>query len=109
MIIAALALIILNYFFGDALILRADGLVVSQRYAVSSTYAAKVAAVYVKQGDRVTEGQVLAKLESAEVLKDIPAPADSTTSHLDRLRHSEPEGPPSRGWSALKSRFRGRP
>ncbi len=70
-IIAALALIILNYFFGDALILRADGLVVSQRYAVSSTYAAKVAAVYVKQGDRVTEGQVLAKLESAEVLKDI--------------------------------------
>lgn len=70
-IISVLALIILNYFFGDALILRADGLVVNQRYAVSATYAAKVAAVYVKEGDHVTEGQVLAKLESAEVLKDI--------------------------------------
>lgn len=70
-IIAVLGLMLLNYFFGDALILRADGLVVSQRYAVSATYAAKVSAVYVKEGDRVTEGRVLAKLESADVLKDI--------------------------------------
>jgi multidrug resistance efflux pump len=62
---------VLNYLFGDAVVLRADGMVVRERYAVAATYPAKVAAVYVKEGDVVQEGQILARLESADILKDI--------------------------------------
>ncbi|MCK9911370.1 biotin/lipoyl-binding protein, partial [Microbacteriaceae bacterium K1510] len=59
------------YAFGDAFILRADGMIVRDRYAVSATYPAKVAAVYVKEGDLVEKGAILARLESADVLRDI--------------------------------------
>lgn len=62
---------VLNYLFGDAVVLRADGMVVRDRYAVATTYPAKVAAVFVKEGDLVKEGQILARLESADILKDI--------------------------------------
>lgn len=71
LILACIGLAILNYAVGDAVILRADGMVVRNRYAVAATYPAKVAAVYVKEGARVEEGQILARLESAEILKDI--------------------------------------
>lgn len=70
-LLAAIALVVLNYSLGDAVILRADGMVVRDRYDVGATFPAKVAAVYVEKGDRVDKGQVLAKLESAEILKDI--------------------------------------
>lgn len=63
--------VVLNYAFGDAFILRADGMIVRDRYAVSATYPAKVAAVYVKEGDLVEKGAILARLESADVLRDI--------------------------------------
>jgi multidrug resistance efflux pump len=71
LILAGIGLAVLNYAIGDAVILRADGMVVRNRYAVGATYPAKVAAVFVKEGDRVEEGKVLARLESAEILKDI--------------------------------------
>ncbi len=71
LILSGIGLAILNYAVGDALILRADGMVVRNRYAVAATYPAKVAAVYVKEGDRIEQGQILARLESAEILKDI--------------------------------------
>jgi multidrug efflux pump subunit AcrA (membrane-fusion protein) len=70
-LIAAIALIILDYAVGDAVLLRADGMVISDRYAVGATYPAKVAAVYIKEGEHIAPGQVLAKLESAAILKDI--------------------------------------
>ncbi|WP_072376565.1 biotin/lipoyl-binding protein [Hyphomicrobium sp. NDB2Meth4] len=70
-ILAAIGLVALNYFVGDAVILHADGMVVRDRYEVAATFPAKVSSVYVQQGDIVREGQVLAKLESAEILKDI--------------------------------------
>lgn len=71
LILAGIGLAILNYAVGDAVILRADGMVVRNRYAVAATYPAKVAAVYVEEGDRVERGQILARLESADILKDI--------------------------------------
>lgn len=70
-VLALIALVILNYTVGDAVMLRADGMVVRDRYEVAATFPAKVSAVFADQGDRVDGGQVLAKLESAEILKDI--------------------------------------
>jgi multidrug resistance efflux pump len=71
LVLALIGLAILNYALGDAVVLRADGMVVRNHHAVAATYPAKVAEVFVKAGDRVEEGQVLAKLESAQILKDI--------------------------------------
>lgn len=71
LILASIGLIVLNYTVGDAIILRADGMVVRNRYAVAATFPAKVSQVYVTEGDTITAGQVLAKLESADILKDI--------------------------------------
>jgi multidrug resistance efflux pump len=70
-LLAIIALVVLNYTLGDAVVLRADGMVVRDRYAVAATFPAKVAAVYVQKGDYVEKDHVLAKLESAEILKDI--------------------------------------
>lgn len=66
-----LGLGVLNYFLGDAVVLRADGILLTDRYIVAATYPARVAAVRVKEGDAVGEGTVLIELESAEMLKDI--------------------------------------
>lgn len=71
LILLGIGALVVNYFVGDAVVLRADGMVLRNRYAVAVTYPARVEAIYVKEGDRVEEGQVLAKLESADILKDI--------------------------------------
>jgi multidrug resistance efflux pump len=70
-ILVLIGLGVFNYLVGDALVLRADGLVVRNRFAVAATYPARVHEVFVKAGDVVQQGQVLAQLESADILKDI--------------------------------------
>jgi multidrug resistance efflux pump len=70
-LIAILALTLLNHFAGDAVVLRADGILLTDRYVVAATYSARVAAVHVKEGDTVQQGTVLVELESSEMLKDL--------------------------------------
>ena len=70
-LLALLVLTLLNYFAGDAVVLRADGILLTDRYVVAATYPARVTAVHVKEGDVVQKGAVLAELESSEMLKDI--------------------------------------
>ena len=53
---------------GTAPVLHASGYVVAQRQAdVASKATGRLVALYVGPGDRVTDGQVLAKIESADV------------------------------------------
>lgn len=61
----------LNWAVGDALILRADGLVIADRSVAGATYAARVSKVLVREGQRVAVGDVVAELESSDMLRDI--------------------------------------
>ena len=70
-ILFGLGLIGLNYAVGDAIILRADGLVVTDRSVAGAVYGARVAKVLVRQGQRVSAGDVVVELESVDMLRDI--------------------------------------
>jgi multidrug resistance efflux pump len=70
-ILGALALLGLNWAVGDTVILRADGLVVADRSIAAATYAARVSKVLVQEGQFVAAGDVVAELESSEMLRDI--------------------------------------
>jgi multidrug resistance efflux pump len=60
---------LLNYFFGDLILLRADGLVLRDENVVATTYIARVEKVFVQQGSTITEGGPLLKLQSLEILE----------------------------------------
>ena len=77
-VLAVGALGIANYLVGDALFLRADGIVLSEQRVVAATYPARVAAVHVREGDRVERGAPLVRLESASILRDIAGLAVQT-------------------------------
>lgn len=62
---------VLNYLFGDFLLLRADGLVLHDQTVVATTFIASVQKVDVKQGQIVKEGDPLLQLQSLEVLERI--------------------------------------
>lgn len=70
-LLAVLGLAIADYAVGDAVLLRADGIVIVDRTIVAATYPAKVRAVRVREGEQVEAGQVLIELDSADMLKDI--------------------------------------
>jgi multidrug resistance efflux pump len=79
-LVCALALALANYFLGDAVMLRADGILLTDRQIIAATYPAKVTAVRVKEGENVTQGAVLVELESADMLRDI---ADLSVRNAD--------------------------
>lgn len=70
-ILLALVFLGLDWAIGDALILRADGLVIADRSVAAATYAARVTKVLVTEGQRVAAGDVVAELESPDMLRDI--------------------------------------
>jgi multidrug resistance efflux pump len=70
-LIGVFGFILLDYAAGDAVILRAHGIVLTDRAMIAATYSAKIAAVRVREGESVEAGQVLVELESAEMLRDI--------------------------------------
>ena len=60
---------VLNYLFGDLVLLRADGLVLRDENVVATTYIARVDRVDVQQGATIKEGSPLLKLQSLEILE----------------------------------------
>jgi len=70
-LLCGLTLGLLNYFLGDAILLRADGILLTDRQIIAATYPAKVAAVRVKEGESVAQGALLVELQSADMLRDI--------------------------------------
>jgi multidrug resistance efflux pump len=67
-LLAAFTLAVLNFFFGDLLFMRADGLVLRDHTVVATTYIARVEKVGVKEGQIVKKGETLLQLQSLEVL-----------------------------------------
>ncbi len=70
-LLTLLALAITDYFVGDALILSADGVLLADRHAVDAVFPARVAKVMVREGDRIENGQLLMKLESVDIQREI--------------------------------------
>ena len=70
-LLAAFTLAVLNFFFGDLLFMRADGLVLRDHTVVATTYIARVEKVGVKEGQIVKKGETLLQLQSLEVLERI--------------------------------------
>lgn len=68
-LLVALMLAGLNYLFGDFVYFRADGLVLRHKTVIASTYVARVEDVAVAQGSKVSKGDVLLRLQSAELLE----------------------------------------
>jgi multidrug resistance efflux pump len=62
-------LAILDYLFGDIVLLRADGLVLRDETVIATTYVARVDTVFIRQGETVHEGEALLKLQSLEMLE----------------------------------------
>lgn len=68
-LLALFSVAVLNYLFGDIVLLRADGLVLRDENVVATTYIARVDMVFVEQGATVNEGSPLLKLQSLEILE----------------------------------------
>ena len=79
-LLGILCIFLLDYAFGDAVFLRAEGIVLSNRYVVAATYAGRVSDVHAREGQRVERGEVLVQLESADMLKDV---ADLSARNAD--------------------------
>jgi len=68
-LLAVFGVAVLDYFFGDIVLLRADGLVLRDENVVATTYIARVDSVMVQQGAAVAQGSPLFKLQSLEILE----------------------------------------
>lgn len=70
-ILLGLGLLGINWAVGDAVILRADGLVTAARSVSGAIYPARVVNVLVRAGQHVRAGDVVIELESADMLRDL--------------------------------------
>lgn len=70
-LLALLGLAILNYLFGDMVFLRAEGILLTDRDVVAAAYPGQVVSVEVTEGQTVEQGDVLLRMESAQMVRDI--------------------------------------
>lgn len=68
-LLAMLGAAVVNYLFGDIVLLHADGLVLRNKSVIAATYVARVEVVAVSEGQTVTEGDVLIRVQSTEMLE----------------------------------------
>lgn len=71
LLVVSFAIYLIGRLTGHLLVLNATGLVTSDRFVVGAAYTARVAEVHVHSGDKVQAGQVIARLESTEVLASL--------------------------------------
>lgn len=69
--LAALALAVANYVWGDMLFLRADGLVLREKILVAATSIVRVEEVAVREGQTVDKDELLLRVGSIDVLEKI--------------------------------------
>jgi multidrug resistance efflux pump len=67
-LLVGLGAAVLNYMFGDFVIIRADGLVLRHKSVIAATYVARVHSVAVREGQQVVKGELLLDLLSTEML-----------------------------------------
>jgi multidrug resistance efflux pump len=68
-VLAVFAVVVLNFLFGDIIILRADGLVLKDQTVVATTFVARIQNVEIREGQQVEKGQVIMRLQSTEMLE----------------------------------------
>jgi len=74
-----------DFLFGSYLYLKSEGMVVAPSATISTEYPATVREVSVREGDRVSAGQHIARLSSQQVAESVAR----LTSELARLRAQE--------------------
>ena len=70
-LLALFGMAVLDYLFGDIVLLRADGIVLRDENVVATTYIARVETVFTQQGATVKQGSPLLKLQSLEILEHL--------------------------------------
>ena len=83
LLLSVFGLTVINYMFGDYVLLEADGLVLRDQHVVATTYVARVDGVDVTEGQAVEAGNPLVKLQSTEILERL---ADLSTKRADARR-----------------------
>lgn len=78
-LLATFVVFLSNYFLGSTLFLQADGLVLQRYHTVAPLFDARVVSVFVKPGQSVKKGQLLAKLQSPNMSRSI---AQLTAQHI---------------------------
>jgi multidrug resistance efflux pump len=69
--LAVFAGVLVNYLFGDFVILRADGLAVRDEVTIATTYIAGVKSIEVEEGQQVSAGDPLMVLQSSQILEQL--------------------------------------
>ena len=80
LLLSVFGLTVINYMFGDYVLLEADGLVLRDQHVVATTYVARVDGVDVTEGQAVEAGNPLVKLQSTEILERL---ADLSTKRAE--------------------------
>lgn len=75
-------LAVVNYLFGDYILLQADGLVLRDQNVIATPYVARVESVDITEGQAVKAGDALLKLQSTEILERL---ADLSTKRADLM------------------------
>jgi len=68
-VLAVFGIAVLNFLFGDILILRADGLILKDQTVIATTFVARIQQVDIKEGQQIAKGQVIMRLQSTEMLE----------------------------------------
>lgn len=68
-LLCALGVAVLNFMFGDYLLLRADGLVVRDKHSVEASFLARIEQVDIKEGQTVSSGDPLFRVQSFQILE----------------------------------------
>jgi multidrug efflux pump subunit AcrA (membrane-fusion protein) len=76
---------VFNAFWGGNVYLRAEGLVLAQPAVVATEYNVTVRDMMVKEGERVTEGQVVVQISSQQALEGLARLSSEAASRAARL------------------------
>ncbi len=68
-LLCALGVAVLNFLFGDYLLLRADGLVLRDKHSVEASFLARIERVDIKEGQHVASGDPLFQVQSFQILE----------------------------------------
>ena len=79
-LLIAFALAMVNYIWGDMVILRGDGLVLRDKTLVAASYTSRIEKVAIKEGQTVRKGDRLLHIESSEQLERL---AELSTRQAD--------------------------
>ncbi|WP_445358255.1 HlyD family secretion protein [Microbulbifer sp. ANSA005] len=84
-LLAVFFIAIIRYVWGDWFLLRSDGLVMRDQSVIAMGYLVKVTDVAIDEGQAVSKGELLLKVESVELLERI---ADLSYRHANLIRIS---------------------